>query len=375
MPRGFGILLVRRFRFAVLLVSVATLSGCASRPGPSALVTVTGDVPGAQQVTVLAVTTRGRAEKNTNVYTSVRSPERNFARFTLSIPPDHKRTAIELPKGKPDPRHSFAVTSQAVLSEAEFGRAVSPAREGPVGLFVHGYNTNFQEALFRLAQMSADSGLLARPVLFAWGSQGSLGSYIADKEAATYSRDYLAATMAELARGRKKGEVVVIAHSMGGWLTVEAIRQLKLQGRDDVVSRLRVILAAPDIDVDVFRSQMQVIGKLDPPLTILVSADDRALQISQLINESNARVGAISIDTPGLQEVAAAANVRIIDISRVDNPDATKHNRYAEVNEIYPYLLAERRKSVGETGALVLDTAGKTLTSPLRLVSKVLQQP
>lgn len=46
---------------------------------------------------------------------------------------------------------------------------------------------------------------------------------------------------------------------MGAWLTVEALRQLRLARNDAAINRLNVILAAPDIDVDVFRSQMEVI--------------------------------------------------------------------------------------------------------------------
>ncbi len=34
-------------------------------------------------------------------------------------------------------------------------------------MFVHGYNTNFTEAVYRIAQMTADAGVDAAPILFA----------------------------------------------------------------------------------------------------------------------------------------------------------------------------------------------------------------
>ncbi len=69
---------------------------------------------------------------------------------------------------------------------------------------------------------------------------------------------------------------------MGAWVTVEALRQLRLAHNDATINRLNVVLAAPDIDVDVFSSQMDVIGPLSPPMTVLVSRDDIALSIAKL---------------------------------------------------------------------------------------------
>jgi esterase/lipase superfamily enzyme len=72
------------------------------------------------------------------------------------------------------------------------------------------------------------------------------------------------------------GDIMVLAHSMGGLVTAEALRQLRSERQDRVIARLRrVILAAPDIDVDVFRAQLQTIGPLSPPMTLLVSKDER----------------------------------------------------------------------------------------------------
>jgi esterase/lipase superfamily enzyme len=363
---------------AVMIAFSLLLAGCGTRPGPEVLNSVMEVPEGASQVKVYAVTTRGRITANTNAFDSAKSTIANYAELTVSIPPTHKKGQIEWPKGRtPKPETDFAVTGQAVLSNNTFMKAIHPAGKGAkrLAIFVHGYNTNFPEAVYRLAQITHDSKLDATPVLFAWPSQAAVSGYVADKEAATYSRDYLASLMSEAVKGRADGEVTVFGHSMGGWLVVEALRQLKLQGRDDVLSKLNVILAAPDIDEDVFRTQMAVIGKMKHPLTVLVSGDDRALAVSRIISSSTNRVGTLNVKDPKVQESAIANGVILVDISQVEPSDAAKHNRFADVIGLYPSLSASNKgDGLRQAGAFVFDAAGATISSPFRIVSGVLNQ-
>src|SRR5262245_7398051 len=93
------------------------------------------------------------------------------------------------------------------------------------------------------------------------------------------------------------GEIMVVAHSMGCMVTAEALRELRTSRRDRVIARLgRIVLAAPDIDVDVFQSQVQAIGPLNPPLTVLVSKDDAALKLSSLIGGSGRGAGGREVE-------------------------------------------------------------------------------
>ena len=332
----------------------------------------------AQQVKVYAVTTRSRVKPDGNDFDAVKSTAANYAELTVSIPPTHKPGQIEWPKGrKPNPAKDFVVTGQSVLSDASFRQAIRPAGKPSrkISIFVHGYNTNFPEALYRLAQIAYDSKIDATPVLFSWPSQAAVAGYVADKESATYSRDYLAALMTEAVKDRAGEDVVVFGHSMGGWLVVEALRQLKLQGRDDVLSRLNVILAAPDIDEDVFRTQMAVIGKMKQPMTVLVSGDDRALAVSKVLSASTNRVGTLDVKDPKVQQAAIANGVVLIDISQVQPTDSARHNRFVDVVGLYPSLTASNeRADLRKAGAFVFDAAGATLSSPFRIVSGALNQ-
>jgi esterase/lipase superfamily enzyme len=162
---------------------------------------------------------------------------------------------------------------------------------------------------------------------------------------------------------------------MGGFLIMETVRQLKLEGRDDVLSKLRIVLAAPDIDADVFRRQMDVIGKLKIPLNLLVSKDDRALAASSFLDANHPRVGRLDIDDPQVREAAVRFGVKVIDITSVKGSDGLGHDRFVSLAKLYPQLASldepPNRRSAGQVGAFIFDAAGATVASPFKLVSKV----
>jgi esterase/lipase superfamily enzyme len=361
---------------ALCVVSAAGLTACAGRPGPETLDTVAlNDFKPTRVETLYSVTTRDRAEPGKNVFTTDKTRQPNYASFKVSIPPNHVAANIEWPKPgrKVDPRTDFAVVSQSALDRDSLLKAVRKRESAAPMVFVHGYNYNFQEALFRLAQLKTDSNLEGTPVLFSWPSLAALPAYVADKESATYSRDALADLLTDLVRARN-GEVDVFAHSMGGWLTVEALRQLRLEGKRDVLDRLRVIMAAPDIDEDVFTAQLDVIGRMRTPITILVAPDDRALQVSSFLGAGN-RVGALDARDPEVAEAAKRYGVTVLDISSLESSDATNHNRFFDAKQLAAALSKPAAAAtLGDAGAFVFDAAAQTVSSPFSLAATVLRR-
>jgi hypothetical protein len=168
---------------------------------------------------------------------------------------------------------------QAVISEADFRKAVASqsdtrGKKHKAFVFVHGFNNNFQESLFRLAQLQADAKIDGIPILFSWPSQGQVAAYETDKEAASYSRSRLMTLLKMLSSSPEVSAILVVAHSMGAMLTVDALLQLRIEGINRVIARLGgVLLAAPDINAQTFRDQVTAIGPLKPPLLVLVSKD------------------------------------------------------------------------------------------------------
>jgi esterase/lipase superfamily enzyme len=163
---------------------------------------------------------------------------------------------------------------------------------------------------------------------------------------------------------------------MGAWLVMEALRQLRLEGHHRAVDRPRVILAAPDIDVDVFRRQLEVIGPLSSPLMVLVSPDDRALLVSQWLAASRPRTGSFDVRDPEVQAAAQAANVQIVDISAVADTGGVGHDRYIALATTIPHhdTAADTGPlgDIRQAGVFILDAVGATISAPFGLAGQAL---
>lgn len=348
------------------------LGGCGTRPASTVLKISTADAPGARIVTVYVATTRS-PDKNGLSYGSGKARDTHYLEYKISIPAAHKAGTIEYPGPQPDLEKSFVVVGRKLLDRQTFLAEISVRKHADkeVGVFVHGFNYSFQESLFRLAQMSADSQVDGVPILFAWPSEAAVTGYVADKEAATYSRDSLAALLGDLSQLRFS-KTVVFGHSMGCWLTAEALRQLRLSGQDQTLDRLTVILAAPDIDIDVFRKDVETIGRLKTPMTILVSKDDRALRVSGFLSRDH-RLGALDVRNPEVSEAARRFNISIVDISQLPASDSLNHDRYVALASVYGQLRATGRPDgIRQAGAFVFNAVGTTISSPFALASSAI---
>ncbi|AYF03772.1 hypothetical protein PY32053_04238 (plasmid) [Paracoccus yeei] len=240
-----------------------------------------------------------------------------------------------------------------------FNAGVAAGRGGTsVILYVHGYNNTLQESVYRTAQIAHDSRAAEATVLFAWPSAGRAVGYVADRDAADFSRAALVRLMTDLAKNPRIGRIMVVGHSMGGRLTQEALMQLSLAGRRDVLNRLEVVLADPDIDVDLFLEQARIVGPLTPPLMVMVATDDRALRTSQVLAGGHNRVGRVDVHDPRVQQAARALGVRIVDFTAIAT-DAMAHNRIVQVAALYSRLPAsETRPSLRKAGAFVFGAVG-----------------
>ncbi len=359
----------------VAAVGMMFLTACATRPSPDVLRPVHLDGGTSQPITILAATNR-KKDVARGGFGSTWAASMTFEQYMFSVPRDRRDTAITYPTSKPNPDRQFVVTRRKQLSNDEFVReAIRSAQfDGAVGIFVHGYNYSYQEALFRTAQIAADAKMPGAPILFSWPSAAAVTGYIADRDAALASRSELDTLVKSLSESRKVTRIILFGHSMGGFLVMEAVRQLKLQHREDVIDKLAVILGAPDVDVDVFRSQLKDIGKMATPITLLVSKDDRALTASSLIAGERARVGRVDIDEPFIQEAIVKEGLRVIDITSVRGSDGLGHDRYASLARFGAQLAAFESRSgsnAGDIGAFVFDAAGSVVASPFRLLGRV----
>ncbi|MFG1462210.1 alpha/beta hydrolase [Xanthobacter sp. DSM 24535] len=237
-------------------------------------------------------------------------------------------------------------TDQDFVRDLNTQLAALPAGHKNVLVFVHGYNTMFSEALYRLTQMDHDSDVPGVPVLFSWASRGKTEDYVYDNNSATAARDNLENTLS-LVASSKAEKITIMAHSMGNWVTVEALRQMKIAGKGIPPNRIgNIILAAPDIDVDVFKSQLKRFGKPEKPFIVIVSRDDKALGFSDFLAGGKVRLGNYTNDA----ELVALGAV-VVDMTNVKALDPMNHGKFAQLAELAPALrgqIAARAATVGD---------------------------
>lgn len=276
----------------------------------------------ASVVPVYVATSRQRSDDFSMPYNAKRSDKLNFSRVDIGIPKAHVKGIVEKTGYKPDPARHFAAVSfqpfdnsQIFVNQLNQALDQHSAKDQELLIFVHGYNNNFADSTFRAAQFSHDYGLKSVTVHYAWPSAASLGLYVYDRDSANFARDGLAELL-KLASKTKAKRILLVGHSMGSFVTMEALRTLALNEEQAALGRLtNVLLAAPDIDLDVFEKQVKDVKPL-PPMAVLVSRNDSALNISGRITGGHSRVGdGSSIET--LQKYGIA----VLDASTVDGGD------------------------------------------------------
>ncbi len=303
---------------AFLIAGLAALmvSGCSS-PG---MTEITDSGPQAHPLSVFVVSTR-KGESGAASEAAVESGPRDSLQM-LGVPPEHQVGQLERPSlGAPDPLKHFSQLSRRGLDEKTFLAELATHLSGRIGsnrdilLYVHGFNTSYDEARFRLAQIVEDGRFGGVPVLFTWPATNSLLDYGAAKENATISRDALAKLMRQLSETPGVGRVHILAHSMGAWMTMEALRENAIAGSPDLNGKLGdVMLAAPDIDLNVFRQQL---ARIDPShVFVLVASNDRALAISRSLAGDRPRLGALDPKNPADRTALEALGVKVYDLSR-----------------------------------------------------------
>ena len=319
------------------------VAACASPP-EGVLSPVDSTVPDATKVSILVATTRAPSDNPGLLYSGERGDEVDFNELMISIPPDANRKVGEVQWPKrlpPDPAREFATLSATKLTTLEQVKAWYERNRSPSGrllVFVHGFNTRYESAVYRFAQIAHDSRTDATPVMFTWPSRGNVFDYGYDKESTNYSRSALEALLASAAAAPEISDITVLAHSMGTWLTMESLRQMAIRN-NGVPSKIgNVILAAPDLDVDVFRQQLADMGQKRPKFTVFVSRDDRALTLSRRISGNVDRLGQIDIGDAAYREEFERGGITVLDLSALQVGDRLNHSKFAESPEVVKLL-------------------------------------
>ncbi|SHJ42041.1 Esterase/lipase superfamily enzyme [Aureimonas altamirensis DSM 21988] len=373
------------------LFSLMVLAGCAGGPeGVLAPISANPADYGATKVDMLVATTREAVEDPAFLFSGERGPDLSLTDMEISIPPDNRRRIgeVQWPRRLPaNPATDFAIVKADRLS-IEQSRGWMHENLGPsrhVMVFVHGFNNRFEDSVYRYAQIVHDSRSQVTPVLFTWPSRASVFGYNYDKESTNFSRDSLEQLMKALSNDRYVGEITIMAHSMGTWLAVEALRQMAIRDGRIAPKIKNVILASPDIDIDVFRKQWIQFGAYRPKFTVFVSTDDKALAVSRIISGNRGRLGAVNPAEEPYRTEFELAGIDVYDLTGQGSADFLNHSRFAQSPQVVQLIgqrlvngqtVTDSRVGVGEAiGAVAVgatqavgQTASAAISVPIAVV-------
>ena len=188
----------------------------------------------------------------------------SFGICEVSIPRDHRMGRLEIPsmwrlEFSPDPDKHVSVLKVTRRPESAFlgeirGRvATAPGKQ--ILVFIHGYNTTFDGAAKRTAQISYDLGFDGATVLYSWPSQGELTpiAYNQDQRNSELTTARFEALLEKLVSETGPQQIQVIAHSMGTPVISKALADFAAAHNAKPLPIKNVALMAPDIDAEVFR--------------------------------------------------------------------------------------------------------------------------
>lgn len=300
-----------------------------------------------------------------------------YGSVKVSIPKDHRVGEIESPFlwMKPDPSKHVMFPENAIklMQPADFYKtlskeiAKSPRKKALV--FIHGFNTSFENAAKRTAQMSYDLKFEGAPIFYSWPARKtiipSLGNYRINEKNIKQSIPFVTSFLEGVLKKTDAEDVYLIAHSMGNRALIQSMVDI-LQKNPKINKRIKeMILAAPDVDANVFKRDIApaLSAGLKKPITLYTSSNDIALLLSEQVNGAP-RIG-------NANNSVVIYGIENVDVSQVDS-SFLGHSYYGEntsvisdiVCLIHKEMRAEERKYLKH----------KTLTSGLQWLFEGKQQ-
>jgi esterase/lipase superfamily enzyme len=240
-------------------------------------------------------------ELQASSFTSARSFQLKYGITIISIPKNHVIGNVDRPNfnylrwsyNKETNEHDFRIASISTLTR---GQPVDEFRSNSDSLllFVHGYNVPFEDAVFKAAQIAYDANFDGSVLVFSWPSAGEFFKYDYDRESAQFSGGDLLSILRILTEEIGEKRIYIVAHSLGNQILVDALQQAARSKVHLNISEM--VMAAPDVDKDVFMKKATEIQSVAKNITMYASSADKALLASDK-KAWGARLG--YIDAPG----------------------------------------------------------------------------
>jgi esterase/lipase superfamily enzyme len=272
------------------------------------------------QVTVFYATDRRRSQEASMQYESARNEAETLAlgQITIGVPRDHRLGDVERPgvwtlyREDPD-KHFVMLDSRQLTHDGFYERLRSRVMESmgrEAFVFIHGFNVQFMDAVYRTAQMAYDLEFDGAPILYSWPSAASLTpiGYATDSGNSEWTVAHLRWFLEDVSARSGAQRIHVIAHSMGNKALVNALNRIP---RSDVKRFSHVMLTAPDMDAATFVQLTDAIKGHAETTTLYASENDVALVASKKL-QTYRRAG----DTSG--GVVVVDGIDTVDVSAVD---------------------------------------------------------
>jgi len=255
----------------------------------------------------------------------------------VSIPHDHKIGKIERPsiwrlEFSEDPKKHVVIQSIDLLNKDIFFKNLSDnikkSTKKSSFLFIHGYNVSFADAAKRTAQISYDLLFDGEAVFYSWPSRGITADYTVDEANIEWAQTNIKNFLNDYLSRSDADEIYLVAHSMGNRGLTRALVALMTE-KPELKNKIKeIILAAPDIDADVFKRDIapQMVSKTQKPITLYVSSDDIALKASRQVH------GSLRAGDAG-SGVVLVKGIETIDASGIDT-SFIGHSYFAETTSI-----------------------------------------
>ncbi len=219
------------------------------------------------------------------------------------------------------------------------------ASDRNVLVYIHGFNTSFDDAARRAAQLGFDLKVPGMTVLYSWPSRGSLSAYVADLSAIEASEAQIADFLIAVSALADRGKVHIIAHSMGNRGLLRALHRATTQAALRAGTRFgQIFLSAPDISIAAFRQLASVYPQVAERTTLYVADQDRALAALEWMTEGG-RVGGAPpvLVLPGIDtvRVRGASLFRLGHSYFAEEPDVLRDIRA----QLYWREAPERRRA------------------------------
>ncbi|MEJ8561677.1 alpha/beta hydrolase [Yoonia sp. GPGPB17] len=167
--------------------------------------------------------------------------------------------------------------------------------------------------MYRQAQMATDAQMRGPQVTFAWPSDETVPAYVHDRDSVLHARQSFS-DLLDVILDNWRGQIFVVAHSLGAFLVMETLVQRSLRGRDASVDLDGLALLQPDIALDVFSEQIRMIGKTPQVSHVVASVADPALRVSARVSQAAERVGSYTDES-----YYTDLGLRLIDVSSIQD--------------------------------------------------------